>query len=503
MKAENLSEVFPLRFRPLFLTKKFALAPKISNFAKNLPSSNVHLSQFKNIYFLGIGGIGMSALARWWAAQGYQVAGYDRSPSPLTEQLAQEGLHISYQEDPESLPPNFLQAQETLVVYTPAIAPEQALLRFFQAQGYRLMKRAEALGLISRRYFTIAVAGTHGKTTTSAMVAHLLKHSGMAVNAFVGGLMQNYQSNLLIGSPDAPLVVEADEYDRSFLALHPDIAIVTATDADHLDIYGHEEAVLDSFRQFVQNIKAGGKLFVRQGLPDLQSEESKLTEIKNFEIESGDYALKNLQIRDNALHFEIHSPKQLLDDLHLHLPGAHNLRNALAAVAVAEAMGLSAAQVRAGLASFGGVKRRFEYIFKSSQKVYIDDYAHHPEELKALLQAARQFYPEARIALAFQPHLFSRTRDFAAAFAESLALADELYLLEIYPAREGALPGITAAWLLAQVPLAHKYLVSKEALPQRLAESRAEVLITAGAGDIDRSIQAIAAALAQKNSSYA
>jgi len=448
----------------------------------------MNLQKFKKVYFLGIGGIGMSALAQWFKAQGYEVAGYDKNPSPITEKLIQTGIDIIFEENIELLPLN-LSNEDTLIVFTPALPTDSILLQHFRKNDFVILKRAEALGLITQDNFTIAIAGTHGKTTTSSMVAHLLVFAKKPVTAFVGGITQNYDNNFLLSpNPNALVVVEADEYDRSFLTLHPNIAIITATDADHLDIYQNHKAVQESFEMFVQKIKPNGKLFLKNGL---ELSICNQIAVKCFGLQETDYFATNIRIQEGSFVFDAHTPSGLIRDIRLFVPGYHNILNALAAIAVAESLQIPLATIKAGIESFKGVKRRFEYILKTDTIIQIDDYAHHPEEIRAFLTALRMLYPEKHITAIFQPHLYSRTRDFADGFAETLSLADRVLLLDIYPAREKPIEGVSSRMIIEKIQTTEKMLVSKENILDLLKILPKEIVVTIGAGDIDRLVEPI------------
>lgn len=442
----------------------------------------------------------MSALARYFRAKGCAVAGYDKTSTELTRQLSSEGIAIHY-EDNIQLVADFIAAkEELLVVYTPAIPSDHQELSYFKANGYKLYKRSQVLGMITEGAFTVAVAGTHGKTTTSSMVAHLLTSAGLNCTAFVGGITQNYQTNLLLADPakgNEVIVVEADEYDRSFLTLHPDIAIITSADPDHLDIYGHGDAVTDSFNEFIKKVKEGGKLLIKEGLP-LQTASSK-HQTFCFNLESGDYAACNISIENGVFVFDVLAPQGVtIKGVRLMVPGFHNVANALAATAVALNMGISGDKIKEALATFGGVKRRFEYIYKSEEVVYIDDYAHHPAEIEAFIKSAKAVYPDKRLTVIFQPHLFTRTRDFAEGFVQSLSLADELIMLPIYPAREQAIEGVNSEMILNKVQIEKKYLAEPRNILELIENLRPELIVTMGAGDIDLLIKPIKELLQQR-----
>lgn len=448
------------------------------------------------VYFLGIGGIGMSALARWFRHEGYPVAGYDKTPSPLTEELEKEGMLISFEDSAASIPEDFTSnPDEVLVVWTPAIPKDSVLLNFFQAH-YTLNKRSEVLGMITKDFYTIAVAGTHGKTSTSSLVAHLLKSAGKPVAAFLGGITQNYNSNLILPgkSKEATVVVvEADEFDRSFLRLHPNEAVVTSADPDHLDIYGDEATILDGFRDFMKLVDKKGKLYVQShAWYRLAENQNFSTSLREYGLRSGGIHAENIIAKPGIFLFDYIGLKTQIKGLELHIPGFHNVENALVAIAIAIDHGVTEDQIRSGIKSFRGVKRRFEIHSDVPGFIYIDDYAHHPEEIKACLSSVRAMYPTQRLTVVFQPHLFTRTRDFAQGFSESLSLADEVVLLDIYPARELPIAGITSEMLLGDINTGEKTLISKEQVMDYLAESQPEVLVTMGAGDIDRLVPVIA-----------
>lgn len=449
------------------------------------------------VYFLGIGGIGMSALARWFRHEGYPVAGYDKNPSPLTEELDKEGMMISYSDTAADIPFDFTtNPDEVLVVWTPAIPKESVLLNFFQAH-YQMKKRSEVLGMITKGFHTIAVAGTHGKTSTSSLVAHLLKSAGKPVAAFLGGITQNYNSNLILpGKSKEPtlVVVEADEFDRSFLRLFPNEAVVTSADPDHLDIYGDEATILNGFRDFVKLLDKKGKLYIQSHAWYRMGENLETNAgIREYGLRSAGIHAENIIAKPGVFVFDYIGTKVQIKGLELLIPGFHNVENALAAIAIAVDHGVTEEQIRAGVKSFRGVKRRFEIHSAVPGHIYIDDYAHHPEEIKACLSSVRAMYPTQRLTVVFQPHLFTRTRDFAAGFSESLSLADEVVLLDIYPARELPIEGVNAAMLIDGIHTDKKVLLSKDQVMDYLNVSKPEVLVTMGAGDIDRLVPGIAA----------
>ncbi len=459
------------------------------------------LSDYKYIYFLGIGGIGMSALARWFQVNGYAVAGYDKTPTALTNALQTEGAGIHFIEDIEQIPILFRDnPAQTLVVYTPAVPKTHAEYIYLSENGFTLQKRAQVLGLLAGQMKTVAVAGTHGKTTTSSMVAHILRDAGVNCAAFLGGIANNYNTNFLLNQPADKLnevvcVVEADEFDRSFLTLFPHVAIVTSTDADHLDIYGAHDAVLDSFSQFVSQIDTDGLLLMKAGL---SLAEKTTATVRPYSLETGDYHAQNLRIENAAFIFDLVYPDGVIPNIQLMLPGFHNVENAVAAGAAALAVGVSPEAIRAGLNSYRGVRRRFEYVLKTDRAVLIDDYAHHPEEVRAFLSSVRALYPDQAITAIFQPHLFSRTRDFAAGFAESLSLADHVILLDIYPARELPIEGVTSELILGAVQSKTKQISTKADLPDVVRKHHPPILVTIGAGDIDQLLPVLKAALADQ-----
>ncbi|MDP4681021.1 MAG: UDP-N-acetylmuramate--L-alanine ligase [Cyclobacteriaceae bacterium] len=457
------------------------------------------LKDIHSIYFIGIGGIGMSALARWFNANNFYVAGYDKTCTPLTLELEAEGIQVHYEDSIDLIPLKVTSNSiGTLIVYTPAVPKDHTELNYLRSRDFEILKRSQVLGELTKNYFTIAVAGTHGKTTTSSIIAHILKSSGRNVTAFVGGIMANYNSNLLVGKDgdDNVIVVEADEFDRSFLTLHPDIAVITAADADHLDIYGSADSLKDSFKDFIKNIKKNGKLFIEERAADkidLKSLEG--IDYETYGLENGQIRTLNLSVIDEIFHFDFQSGSMLLKSLSMPLPGFHNIENAVAAISVAGLLKISAEEIKNALLEDKGVKRRFEYIIKSAGLTFIDDYAHHPEEIRALLKSARALFPRKKITVIFQPHLFTRTRDFAEGFCETLSLADEVILLDIYPARELAIEGVSSGMLLKDITSQTKCICTKEELIDILKNRELEILITVGAGDIDALVQPIKRAL--------
>ncbi len=443
----------------------------------------MNLKEIKTIYMLGIGGIGMSALARFFHRQGVSVSGYDKTPSTLTDALIQEGIPVHFEEDIREIP------TEALYIYTPAIPSEHRAFEYVRQQGGTWFKRSEVLEEVTRKTNTIAVAGTHGKTTTTAITAHLL-HSVMGnCSAFVGGVMTGYASNLIAADDPTHIVVEADEYDRSFLRLHPNIAVITSLDPDHLDIYGSFEEMKKDYRAFAARAEL---LIVNE---KVASEFAHSNKVVYGMREGVNHRFFNVRVENGAFVFSFDQQQ----NLHLALPGAHNVENASAALSVTAALRLDENKVAEALSSFEGVKRRFERVYSSDHKVVIDDYAHHPEEIKAAIDAARQLYPTKKIAVVFQPHLFSRTRDLEDDFASSLSRADEVILMPIYPARERPIDGVSSAHLLKKVTLKTKQLVEKRDLVLAVLSLSAEVVLILGAGDIDRFVDPIAEAFEQEH----
>jgi UDP-N-acetylmuramate--alanine ligase len=438
------------------------------------------------VYFLGIGGIGMSALARYFLAKGYQVHGYDRTETVLTRSLEKEGMIIHYHEDPAKIP-----LDTGLVIYTPAIPATNTELQYLQKSGVRKMKRAEVLGMLSAEYQTIACAGTHGKTTTSSMVAYLMQQSHVGCQAFLGGISRNFDSNLVISETSAFMVAEADEYDRSFLQLHPYIAIISSIDSDHLDIYNNLASVHEAFSTFTGNIVSPGSLIIKKGL-DLPLQTPEGCTVYRYAVnDESDYFASNLSLENNLYHFDFNYPNGKINNLVLGIPGLYNVENAVAALAAAILAGVTPEELSQGLSTFKGVKRRFDIRLNDNQLVYIDDYAHHPEEIKACIRSVRAMFPNKKVTGIFQPHLFSRTRDFASEFAESLSLLDEVLLLPVYPARELPIPGIDSQMLLSLMEHKNKHLVEKTDIPGYFAGKHTEVLLTMGAGDIDTLVEPI------------
>ncbi len=449
----------------------------------------MNLNQIHNVYFIGIGGIGMSALARYFKYIGKQVSGYDKTPTILTNELIESGIDIHFEDDINLIPKDYY-VENTLVIITPAVPKTHSQWNYFLERDYQLKKRAEVLGIITKDTFCFAVAGTHGKTTTSSILGHILQESGADVTAFIGGIVENYNSNL-IGSGKTVTVVEADEFDRSFLHLHPDIACVTSMDADHLDIYGTDEAIKDSFTEFADKVEDKRRLFITTDLP--------LSGITVGVNEEAIYNAFNIRIEDGSYVFDVKTPTGVLKDFRFGLPGRHNLMNALMAFAMAVNFGTPTDAIAKALASFKGIRRRFSYQIRTEDLVYIDDYAHHPTEINAVHQAVRELYPNKKVLTVFQPHLFSRTKDFADDFAKSLSQFDEVLLMDIYPARELPMEGVTSEWLLSKMDNENKNIVSKEDLIATMLKSDAPIIVTIGAGDIGEMVGAIKIALNEKN----
>ena len=445
----------------------------------------MNLNQIHNVYFIGIGGIGMSALARYFKAIGKNVSGYDKTETELTKELQEIGIAI-YFEDSIGLIPADYYTENTLVINTPAVPKQHSQWNYFLERDYEVKKRAEVLGIITKDTFCFAVAGTHGKTTTSSILGHILFESGADVTAFVGGIVENYNSNL-IGNGKTVTVVEADEFDRSFLHLHPNIACVTSMDADHLDIYGDSAAIEETFREFADKVTDKSKLFITNELP--------IKGVTCAVNEEADYMAFNIRIVNSQYVFDVKTPSETIQNIEFGLPGKHNLMNALMALAMAKTFGIPNEDIASALFSFKGIKRRFSYQIKTENLIYIDDYAHHPTEINAVHQAVRELYPNKKVLAIFQPHLFSRTKDFGDDFAKSLAAFDEVLLLDIYPARELPMEGITSEWLLDKIKNKHKKLVQKQELITAILESDTTIIVTIGAGDIGELVPSIKKAL--------
>lgn len=446
----------------------------------------INIDQIKQVYLIGIGGIGMSGLARYFQHLGCKVVGYDRTETELTLSLMQEGIHVVYQDDASLIPAEFDQpSPEALVIFTPAVPKDLKIKNYFIDKGFEIFKRSQVLGFISASRFTIGVAGTHGKTTTSTMIAHILKDSGYDCSAFLGGISSNYNTNVLYGNNNV-VVVEADEYDRSFLTLHPNIAVVTSADADHLDIYGDESHLIESFEMYLDRVVEGGTRIVKKGLPFSG-------DISYSKDEEADAYAENIEVIDGEFHFDYVKGDLRIANIKMGIAGLHNIENAVAAITVALLIEIETPKIVAALANFRGAKRRFEYIVRQQDAVYIDDYAHHPEELRAFLSSLKKLYSTKKITVIFQPHLFSRTRDFVDGFAEVLGMADDLLLMEIYPARELPIEGVTSSWLLEKINLDNKRVVSPEEALEYVKNEKPELIVTVGAGDIDRLVKPLKA----------
>ncbi|MGQ0827667.1 MAG: UDP-N-acetylmuramate--L-alanine ligase [Bacteroidota bacterium] len=453
----------------------------------------MELTKIHSVYFLGIGGIGMSALARYFKAMGKHVSGYDKTPTKLTDELIAEGIDVHFEDNIRLIPPSLKElpydTEKILIVFTPAVPTNHSEYVFFSLNGFNIKKRAEVLGMITSNSHTVAVAGTHGKTTTSSLIAHILITAGMDPSAFLGGITQNYGTNLILSSnvKNSNLtVVEADEYDRSFLTLHPEIAVITSVDADHLDIYGDEKYMQESYSLFAQQVKT--KLILKKSIVSKINSGKKPITYSVNDI-GADYFAQEIEIKNGNYHYEIVTPISIYDNVTLGLPGLHNVENSIAATAVACEMGIPGDVICKALSTFRGVKRRFDYQIKTDKLVFIDDYAHHPEELKACISSAKEMYPDKKITGIFQPHLYTRTRDFADEFARSLDLLDECILMEIYPARELPIEGVNSQMLLDKMRSTNKTICQKDNLIEEISKRNPEVLMTLGAGDIDTFVE--------------
>ncbi|MCM5661471.1 UDP-N-acetylmuramate--L-alanine ligase [Galbibacter mesophilus] len=449
----------------------------------------MNLQTIHNVYFIGIGGIGMSGLARYFKFIDKNVAGYDKTPSEITQGLEESGIAVHFNDNVEAIPADFKNKENTLVVYTPAVPKDHSEYQYFITNGFEVQKRAAVLGLITKDSYCFAVAGTHGKTTTSSILAHILKETGTPITAFLGGVSENFNSNFLIEG-SAYTVVEADEFDRSFLHLSPTVSCITSMDADHLDIYGNKQELERTFNDFASRLKSNGKLFVRNGLP---------IEGITYGIEDdSDYTIQNIKITNSTYLFNVVTPTETIEGVTFNKPGKHNLLNALAALAMAATLGTPLSRLAEALASFKGIKRRFSYQINQENLVYIDDYAHHPTEIDAVYEAVKSAHPNKKITVIFQPHLFSRTKDFAPEFSQSLTRFDEIILLDIYPAREKPIEGITSDWLLEMITNPNKQKVAKENLSEAVRKSDSQVFLTLGAGDIGLEVNTLKKTLSEK-----
>ncbi|MCX6235676.1 MAG: UDP-N-acetylmuramate--L-alanine ligase [Bacteroidetes bacterium] len=444
----------------------------------------MNIANTHTIYFLGIGGIGMSAMARYFHALGKMVCGYDKTPTHLTDQLRMEGITIDFTEDITLIPPHV-----DLAIYTPAVPEDHPAFQHFTDHGVPVRKRAEILGLLTQDQFTVAVAGTHGKTTITSLITHLLKRAGKPVTAFIGGIYKNDNSNLVMSEKSRFMVVEADEFDRSFLNLYPDIAVITSIDADHLDIYIHRDKLLESFCTFATQVKSHGKVFLKKGLP-IHIKAG--TDIKHYSVtEEADIGIISHSIRNGFQQFDLKAGERIIRDLSIVLPGLYNIENAIVASAVALELGIDEMQLRKGLGSFRGVERRFDIRIQAPEIIFIDDYAHHPEEISACISGVRDFFPGKKVTGIFQPHLYSRTRDLAKEFALSLEKLDEIILLDIYPAREQPIKGVSSKMIFDRIRKSNKTMARRNDLFNMLQERNLEIVLTLGAGDIDQLVQPI------------
>lgn len=444
---------------------------------------NIHT--IKSVYFIGAGGIGMSALVRFFLSKGKEVAGYDRTPTELTERLNQEGAAIHYEDNVELIPKQFLDKETTLIVYTPAVPESHSELTYFRSHDFNILKRSQVLGMLTKTGKGLCVAGTHGKTTTSTMAAHILHQSHVGCNAFLGGISKNYDTNLLLSDTSDFIVIEADEYDRSFHWLSPYASVITATDADHLDIYGTKDAYLESFRHYTSLIKPGGALIVHEGL-ELQPNLQEGVRLFTYSKDAGDFHASNIRIGGGEIFFDLVSPFGNIQNVQLGVPVLINIENGIAAMALAQLSGVNAEEIRQGMASFKGVDRRFDFKIKNDRIAFLSDYAHHPEEIRQSVLSLRALYPDKKLTAIFQPHLYSRTADFYKEFADSLSLLDEVILTEIYPAREKPIPGVTSKLIYDNLrPGIEKSICKKEDLLDLLPKKPLDVLIVLGAGDLN------------------
>jgi len=448
----------------------------------------MNIMRYNRAYFIGIGGIGMSALARYFLQKNWEVAGYDKTSTPLTKQLIKEGISIHFDDAIQEIPSDFKNIERTLIIYTPAVPKSHIELNYFLDNQFDVFKRARAVAEIANSGYCVAIAGTHGKTTTTSLLTHILKTAGKKITSFMGGISNNYNTNLISGN-GKEVVIEADEYDKSFLNLKPNLAILTSMDADHLDIYGQGQELKKTFRAFMALVALDGVKIVNAKLG---------MEGTTYSInpkEEADYLGVDIEVENHEYHFRIKNNSRKTETMTSGLPGRHNVENAVAAAAAAHKMGVKWDAIKKGIETFTGVKRRFEYHIKTEDLIYIDDYAHHPEEIKALLNSVRELYPNKKITTVFQPHLYSRTRDFADEFGESLSLTDELLLLDIYPAREKPITGVTSEWLLQKTACKFASLTSKEQLNAAVLDRKPQVILTVGAGDIDRCVEPLTEAL--------
>ena len=455
------------------------------------------MNNIKAVYFIGIGGIGMSNLARYFMSKGKKVAGYDRTETPLTKELVKEGAEIHYSDSVSLIPEYCKEKDTTLVVYTPAVPSENEEVIYFHEQNFTIQKRAQVLGTITKSSKALCCAGTHGKTTTSSMLAHILKQSHLDCNAFLGGILKNYSSNLMLSDKSEFTVIEADEYDRSFHWLHPYMALITSVDPDHLDIYGTEEEYLKSFEKFTTLIQQGGALVMKHNIK-LSPKVGEGVKVYTYSEDKGDFHAKNIKIGNGEIRFDFVTPKEVIDNIQLGVPVRINIENSIGAMALAWLNGATPEELRHAMLTFQGAKRRFDFILKTDKIVMIDDYAHHPQELAASITSVKELYPDRKVTGVFQPHLYSRTKDFADEFAKSLSLLDELILLDIYPAREKPIEGVTSKIIFDKVTCPKTLCNKQELLPLLENKNDIEVLLTVGAGDIDQSLEAIKEVLKEK-----
>ena len=443
------------------------------------------INKIKSVYFVGAGGIGMSALVRYFLSGHFNVGGYDRTPSELTGRLISEGAQIHYEENVDLIPECFRDCDTTLVIYTPAIPADHKELEFFRNGGFEIQKRAQVLGFLTQRHKGVCVAGTHGKTTTSTMAAHLLHQSHVDCNAFLGGISKNYGTNYILSDRSDYVVIEADEFDRSFHWLRPFMTVITATDPDHLDIYGTKEAYLESFRKYTTLIQPGGALIIHRGL-EMTADVQEGVRVYDYDLHEGDFHADNIKIGGGEIYFDFVSPKGIIRDVQLGVPVSINIENGIAAMALGQLCGLSDEELREGMKSFSGVDRRFDFKVKNERVVFLSDYGHHPKEIEQSVKSVRQLYQDKKIAAIFQPHLYTRTRDFYMEFADSLSLLDQVYLCDIYPAREQPIPGVTSKLIYDNLRDGiQKSLIHKEDIRDEVEKGDFDVLITLGAGDIE------------------
>ena len=450
----------------------------------------MNLYKYKNIYFVGIGGIGMSALARYFNKRNLNILGYDKVRTPLCLDLETENIHINYTDDINLIPVDVKQnKEETLVVYTPAIPNSNLQFSYFKENGYKILKRSELLGKITQNNFTIAIAGTHGKTTTSSILAHILYNSNIDCTAFLGGICSNYNSNLILGTKNSVVVVEADEFDRSFLTLNPDIAVITSLAPDHLDIYKNKENLKSAFTDFTNKIKSGGTLFLEESVDTTIIDRNDISILKYSTSTITDISSKNIVSRNEIMHFDVLFGEEIVTDFKLKMGGEYNVSNALAAISISKKLDVSNENIVKSINSFDGIERRFEIHISNNEVIFIDDYAHHPEEIEKSILAVREMYSEREITVIFQPHLYSRTNDFMDDFASSLSLSDKLILLEIYAARESKIEGVSSDVLLQKCKVKNKKLSTKNEVLSLIKKNDVDVLLTLGAGDISTIVE--------------